>query len=463
MQLFYRIRQLILVAGDLLVFIFCFWLSLAIRYFEIPSLETFEHHVAILPILLALWLVLNYINGLYDLVRCGNIKNSSRRLLETAMIALVVSMVLFYILPKINLTPKTILVLAVFIGYSLVFIWRLLYEYSIGDKGLKEKILFVGHTKEMVELVNIITKLPQKGYQICAWIDPTKSIDKEKYKSIEIYERFQTIRPLITNHHISTVVIAPDLRHQEEVLRELYELLFWDVRIMDMTSFYETITGRIPPSTFSEGWFLDHIGNNDLPVYKKIRILIDYIAALLLGIIFVILFPLIVIGIKTTSKGPIFFKQKRVGKYGKHFFLYKFRSMYSLAEDGSAEMDGAQFATKNDERATTFGRFLRKVRLDELPQFINMLKRDITLIGPRPERPEIVEKLEEKMPYYSLRHVIRPGLTSWAVLHQNYTDNIETSLQKLQYDLYYIKNRSLLLDLSILLKTVNLILRGMGQ
>jgi lipopolysaccharide/colanic/teichoic acid biosynthesis glycosyltransferase len=175
------------------------------------------------------------------------------------------------------------------------------------------------------------------------------------------------------------------------------------------------------------------------------------------------LLPIIALGIKTTSKGPVFFRQKRVGLGGKIFDLYKFRSMYVLSPDGSAETDGAEFAQKEDKRVTPFGKLLRKTRLDELPQVINLLRRDISFIGPRPERPEIVEQLVAKMPYYPLRHVVRPGLTSWAVLHQNYTDNLETSLQKLQYDLYYIKNRSFLLDLSILLRTINIVIRLKGQ
>jgi lipopolysaccharide/colanic/teichoic acid biosynthesis glycosyltransferase len=137
--------------------------------------------------------------------------------------------------------------------------------------------------------------------------------------------------------------------------------------------------------------------------------------------------------------------------------------MYSLTPDGGAETAGAQFAVKDDKRVTRVGKFLRKTRLDEIPQFINLLKGDITLIGPRPERPQIVEQLESAIIFYSLRHIVKPGLTGWAVVHQNYTDTMEKTLQKLQYDLYYIKNQSVFLDISILLKTINLVIRMMGQ
>jgi lipopolysaccharide/colanic/teichoic acid biosynthesis glycosyltransferase len=176
-----------------------------------------------------------------------------------------------------------------------------------------------------------------------------------------------------------------------------------------------------------------------------------------------VLFPFIYLSIKINSPGPILYKQQRIGQGGRTFQLYKFRSMYSLTPDGGAETAGAQFAVKDDKRVTRVGKFLRKTRLDEIPQFINLLKGDITLIGPRPERPQIVEQLESAIIFYSLRHIVKPGLTGWAVVHQNYTDTMEKTLQKLQYDLYYIKNQSVFLDISILLKTINLVIRMMGQ
>ncbi len=273
----------------------------------------------------------------------------------------------------------------------------------------------------------------------------------------------QTIRPCITNYKGQIIVIAPHLEQQEDALRELYQLLFWGVHVVNLPSFYETITGRIPPSTFSESWFLNHLQKNGNPIYEKVRTVIDYIAVIAIGSLFVLTFPIIALCIKFTSPGPIFIRQERIGQQGRLFTMYKFRSMYALAPDGSAETDGWQFAKKQDTRITSIGKILRKTRIDELPQVINLCKRDITLIGPRPERPAIVRELEERMPYYPLRHLVRPGLTGWAVIHQQYTDTIESSLEKLQYDLYYIKNRSFLLDVTILLRTVNVVVRFMGQ
>ncbi len=462
MKFVYRIKQLMLAGGDMLAFVFGFWLSLTVRNLKAPNWNQIEQHLTLFFLLFLLWIVVNFINNQYDLNQLKD-KQTHRYFLEAALLSFFLSIIFFYILPQAKIAPKTILLLNVIFGYGFSYVWRILYNRFIGLKKLYNNIIFLGCTEETRELISTIQNNPESGHRIAAMIDPEKKVKPAEFPFFDIYHSLQTVRPAISNHQAHMIIIAPHLRQDEEALRELYELLFWNVRILDLTSFYEAITGRIPPATFSESYFLENLKNVNQPVYEKIRTAIDYIAGLVLGAVFVALLPLIALGIKLSSPGPIFYKQKRMGINGQSFFLYKFRSMYALSQDGSAETGEAQFASKEDKRVTKVGKFLRKTRLDELPQVLNILKRDITLIGPRPERPEIVKRLEEKMPYYSLRHIVRPGLTGWAVLHQNYTDNLEKSLQKLQYDLYYIKNRSFWLDLSIMLRTVNVILRMMGQ
>jgi len=461
MKFSYRMRQLILLSGDICSFAIAFWLSLAVRNLSIPTQSSVATNLPFFLILFLLWLAINYINGLYDLTGLSNDKTFLRRFGGTALLSLCVGIAFFYLVPKTRISPKTILILNTLFGYLFSLGWRFLYNSAQGIERLKTRVLCVGYGEELEELIEITSKYPKRGYHIAACIDPEKKLTHKD--DIDVYHSFQKIRSVVTNHDIGLVVISPHLMQNENALRELYELLFWSIPIINLPSFYETITGRIPPSTFSESWFLEHIKHSANPIYEKLRTLADYIAGILLGTIFVILCPLIAIAIRLNSKGGIFFTQKRVGQHGKTFDLYKFRSMYVLSDDGSAETSGAQFAKKGDKRITPVGLFLRKTRLDELPQCINLLKRDITLIGPRPERPEIVTALQLRVPYYPLRHIVRPGLTSWAVLHQNYTDTMEKSLQKLQYDLYYIKNRSILMDLSIGLKTISVILRLKGQ
>lgn len=462
----YRIKQSLLVVGDFFGYIIALFIALSLRHFELATISEMHQHQALFGITMFFWIVINYINGLYDVTRMNDIKRLIRRLVETAGISLIFSIIFFYILPDRTITPKTILILTIIVGYLLSGLWRLIWIELLGGlKKFRTNILFIGTTPEMDELQHILQSYPERGYHVAAWVNgpQVKSTDDTHTSTIERYTSLKAIRPAISTHHIGLVVIAPHMEGNPEAMRELYELLFWPVQIQNVAAFYEVITGRIPPSTFSEGWFLQHLRRQENPFYEKGKSILDYIAILVLGLLFCVLFPFIAIAIKLTSNGSVFFKQTRVGRGGKTFFLYKFRSMYSLSPDGSAETNGFQFAIKNDRRVTSVGRFLRKSRLDELPQILNLLKGDITLVGPRPERPEIVHELTEHMPYYPLRHVMKPGITGWAVLHQNYTDTLETSLQKLQYDLYYIKNKSFLLDISILLKTVNVIVRGLGQ
>lgn len=462
MRLLYRIKQSVLLAGDFFCYATALYASISLRFLALPAPVVLQRHAALFFGIFILWVIINYINGLYDLAKIGR-KTTQRRFIQTAIISLIVSMAVFYLFPQ-HISPKTILILTVGFGYGASALWRLAFKrLFLGSKALLTNVVMIGYTKEAAELVDMLHEYPEKGYRIAAIIDPDNIADAKEIAGTVVYHGIQTIRPAITTHHASLVVIAPHLRQEEATLRELYELLFWRVHMTDLPSFYEMNTGRIPPSTFSEGWFLDHLKNRELPVYTKFRTLTDYVAGSLMAIVLAILLPVLAPLIAFSSPGPIFIKQKRMGQYGKIFTLYKLRSMFALSPDGSAELDGVQFAKKDDRRVTPIGRFLRQTRLDELPQCWNLLKRDVTLIGPRPERPEIVVELAKKMPYYPLRHTIKPGITGWAAIQQHYTDSLETSLQKLQYDLYYIKNRSLLLDISILLRTINVVTRMMGQ
>ncbi|PIR04258.1 MAG: hypothetical protein COV59_03690 [Candidatus Magasanikbacteria bacterium CG11_big_fil_rev_8_21_14_0_20_39_34] len=461
MNLMYRSKQILLILGDLLIFVFSLWLSISVRHFSVPSSDTFFLHLHYFFFILLTSVVINYINGLYDLDDDLRGKRLLRRILETSSVSLVATIAYFYVIDTSEITPKTLLLLNIFFAYSLIFFWRNLFRHIARFERLTNNIVFVGLPKETEELIQHIETKEGKGYKVVAIINEIK--EKDKSYPCEVYTDITKIRAIITTKKAHTIVVAPHLKNTLDINRELYELLFWDVRVVDLSSFYENMMGRVPPFTFSESWFLQNLGHKDNPIYLRIRKALDYITGILLFGIFLLLLPVVAVLIKLDSKGPVFFSQNRIGKFGNTFRIFKFRSMFALSEDGSAEVDGAQFAIKNDKRVTRIGRFLRKTRIDELPQCINILKGELTLVGPRPERPQIVEKLELQMPYYSLRHIVKPGITGWAVIHQNYTDNLETSLQKLQYDLYYIKNRSILLDLSILLRTVNVIMRFRGQ
>lgn len=462
MRALYRIKQSILLLGDLISFAVGFWLALLLRNLSLPSVEMLARHVSLFAITFFIWLVINYINGLYDLSQQSQ-KKKYRRISETALFSLIVSVIFFYLVPDQTIAPKTILLLAVVFGYGLSAIWRTIYAKIIEGGKLHIGVLCIGYTPELKELISILQDNPEKGYRVIGVVDPEQECDESLPPSIYLTHSTAEVEDLIRDHDIKLVVTAPHLREDKQTLELLYKLLFTDVHVTDLTMFYQMITGRIPPATFSQGWFLDHLRKQDHPVYLRSKRAFDYVMSIAIGLLFVASLPIIGVLIKLTSKGPVFIKQTRIGKDGKTFTLYKYRSMLALSKDGSAEPDGVQFAKKDDNRITPFGKLLRLTRLDELPQVINLLRGDMTFIGPRPERPEIVEELTRQMVYYPLRHIVKPGLTGWAVLHQDYTDTLEKSLQKLQYDLYYIKNQSFLLDISILLKTINKIVRMKGQ
>lgn len=460
MKLLYHLKQLILASGDLVCFSIGFWLGLIVRNFELPTLEKIATHIVIFFFLFIVWIIINYINGLYDL-KTSKDNTGHKNIIESAIISLCVGIIFFYLLPQDGITPKTILVLNIIFGYGLMTIWRLIYDSLIGDKKLYTNILFLGYNKEIQELITIMLRQPRIGYKCVALFDPESNIKAQDLPGISVYRNLTALRPAITTHHINVIVAAQDVGEREDIIRELYELLFWPVRIIDLPSFYETVTGRIPPTTFSESWFLKNLRNRERPLYNKTKRLIDIAVGSMLFVILAILFPLIATTIKINSKGPIFFKQRRTGQGNREFDVYKFRSMYVKTNNESNDWE---LTKKGDKRITgRIGKFLRKTRLDELPQCLNLLKGDVSLIGPRPAMKEVANKLQEIMPFYNLRHTIKPGLTGWAVIHQNYSNTLEEELEKLQYDLYYIKNRSVLLDLSILLKTINVVMRGMGQ
>jgi exopolysaccharide biosynthesis polyprenyl glycosylphosphotransferase len=227
--------------------------------------------------------------------------------------------------------------------------------------------------------------------------------------------------------------------------------LFLGINFLDFPSFYERITEKIPVTSISKVWFFENLKEGEKRIYDKFKKIFDVIVASIILFLTIPLWLLITLAIKIEDGGPVFYIQERVGKNKKIFKLIKFRSMIK-----EAEKEGPKWAEIEDQRITKVGKFLRRFHLDEIPQMMNVIRGDISLVGPRPERPEFVEKLEKEIPYYNLRHIIKPGFTGWAQIKFRYARSIMDSLEKFQYDLYYIKNRSLFLDLKILLKTFQL-------
>jgi sugar transferase (PEP-CTERM system associated) len=254
------------------------------------------------------------------------------------------------------------------------------------------------------------------------------------------------------------IVISLSERRGTLPLKDILNCKLSGIDVLDAPSFYEELTGKLLIENITPSWFIFSDGFRITPLKKSSKRISDVIFAFI-GLIFALpLIPITALLIKIDSRGPVFFRQVRMGERERKFVLYKFRTMRQDAENGT----GAVWTQENDPRITRLGRFLRKSRLDEIPQLFNVLKGDMSFIGPRPERPEFVEKLKEIIPYYSERHFVKPGITGWAQIKYPYGASVEDAIEKLRYDLYYIKHLSIMLDLLIVLETVKVVLFGRG-
>jgi len=311
---------------------------------------------------------------------------------------------------------------------------------------------------EALELIKLFNNAPQIGYETAAVIiEPGNFLLNELPSGIEKYFEFSDLLNLAKNKKIDTIILA--MPHSDPQLnRLLYQSILSRLAIINIERFFENITHRVPLSALSESWFLENLKEARKKFYDGVKRIADIILALIAGITFLILLPLLAFLYLLFSRGPIFYSHQRVGRDGKIFIIHKLRTMIV-----DAERENAQFTKERDPRVTGLGKILRLTRLDELPQAWNILKGEMSFIGPRPERPEFTAELEKMMPYYGARHLIRPGLSGWAQVNYGYADSLEGNLIKLQYDLFYIKNRSLLLDGVILLKTVNIVAKWLGR
>ncbi|HSR88875.1 MAG TPA: sugar transferase [Candidatus Udaeobacter sp.] len=454
-----RLKQLTLLLGDLIMLYLGLYFALYFRYLKIPA-QNWQDLLSPMTQLFFLAIIVLFIAGLYDVSKTKNSWSFYQKIIISTLTWTVFGIIYFYINPKTAITPKTILLLTALIGFGLISLWRFFYNKFISTT-LKYNVIFAGITDEVKELIINIQKEPRLGYFISGIIEENKNLENQ-FANIVFGKTITEINNKNKNP-ATIIVLSPQMTAEKTLLKELYLSLFQQVSIINLADFYESVMRRIPPFTFSEGWFIANLHEQQKKIYDRFRILTDYVLAVLIGLFFGITFPFLALAIKINSKGKIFFTQNRVGRQGQIFKVYKYRTMQSLAADGSAETSGPQFAATQDSRITSVGKILRLTRLDEVPQFINILKGEMSVIGPRPERPEFVQQLTEKMPYYSLRHLIKPGLTGWAQINKAYYGTIEENLQKLEYDLYYIKNRGLTLDISIILRTINTILRLAGR
>jgi len=450
-----RFKRLLLVLGDFAVFQIALLLTLLIRYGHL-TVRDWQAHILPFTILGIIWLVSFFIIGLYSLSLTRDSFAFFRAFLEGMVVNLFLALAFFYIFPFFGIAPRTNLLLDFMLILVLGYGWRLLFNTHIAPSLFRNRILFVGSQNDAARVRDLLDKSGM-GFELTAVVEtaPGTRFDDG---TVTWHVNVDTIEKTLKDGHIQTIVLGHRPDDIPGLRDALYKTLFMPVSLLDRAALEETVTGRLPLEYVSQTWFLENLRENEKAWYDALKRGLDVVMAVPFGIITLVLFPFVALAVKLSSPGPVLYSQIRIGKHGKPFRIWKFRTM---REDAEAQ-GMPQFATKDDPRVTKVGKFLRSSRLDEWPQIWNVLRGDVSFIGPRPERPHFVDELTRQMPYYALRHLTRPGLTGWAQINFPYASSIEDNLKKLQYDLYYIKNRSPILDSAILLKTIGIVLRRQG-
>jgi sugar transferase (PEP-CTERM system associated) len=328
----------------------------------------------------------------------------------------------------------------------------------LGHPDIGERILIVGSGKLAVEVAREVLNRPDAGYRIIGFVGTDSELLGKSLINPRVIGLTEQLTSIVKKEGIDRIVVAMGERRGLLPTDRLLELsLAGNVSIEEGASFYERVTGRVSLNMIRPSWMIFSGRGRQARITTVSRNAVHWLVALIGFILSLPIMTLTAILIKLESKGPVFYKQERVGKNGHAFVLMKFRSMKV-----DAEKSGPVWASKGDDRTTRVGRIIRKVRIDEIPQFWNILRGEMSFVGPRPERPHFVSQLADEIPYYEQRHLIAPGLTGWAQIKYPYGASIEDARQKLQYDLFYIKNYSLLLDAIIMFETIKIIIFGRG-
>ncbi len=403
-------------------------------------------------------LLIFYFYDLYDFTVMGNRRELMLGFVQALGIAWALLAFLFYFVPPLFI-GRGVSVIAVPVVLVLLLSWRTLIHYLTGHPDIGEKILIVGTGRSAQETAESVWERRDAGYRIVGFVTENGAKPQDMAPKMNLIGSADNLEEIIKQEKINRVVIAVRERRGTFPTETLLKMsLAGNVNIEECTSFFERVTGQVNLEMVRPSWLIFAGRKRDTRLKTALREIVHRSLALA-GLIFSLPFAVITaILIKLDSKGPIFYRQERVGKNGSVIKVIKFRSMKT-----DAEKDGKPiWAATDDDRTTRVGRVIRKIRIDEIPQFWNIIKGEMSFVGPRPERPHFVSQLAKEIPFYEHRHLTAPGLTGWAQIKYPYGASVEDARCKLQYDLYYIKNQSLALDLIIVFETVKTVLFSRG-
>lgn len=462
-------RRLLLRSTD--VFLLCLSLALAValRTDMLPNIEAAFANIKWFVTLAIVWLVFAAIFDVYDLGRAASVSQSASSTAAAVGIASLTYLFIPWLTPPLE--NRSFGFLFVMLAVAFLTIWRLTYVGIFVQSVFRRRLLLVGAGRSGRDLADVLRQgaegamgqFETTAHELIGYVDDDSSLGGHKVKDVPVLGTSSDLVRLVQELDIDEIVIA--ITHTQAIKPVLYEAIL-DCRemgasVVSMTTLYERLTGRVAIEHASQN-IESATGQSDsafLRMYGVVKRIIDFAGALFAAILLCILIPFVVLANAIASRGPLFFRQTRVGKGGKLIEVVKFRSMKPDAE----EQSGAVWASEDDDRITALGRWLRRTHLDELPQVINVIRGDMSLVGPRPERPEFVATLSQSIPFYRARHAVRPGITGWAQIHQDYGDSYERAKEKLEYDLYYLKRQSPILDTEIILRTLTKVLGLKGR
>lgn len=435
-----KLKSFLFFVADVAALYAALFITLIIRYGGQFYDEFEDAHAVPFTIIFVLWVLVFYVAGLYDLRRLRNSLEFLKTLFLCLGVNAALAVLLFYLVPAFGIAPKTNLLIFIVVFAVIEIFWRRFLNRLMAFGEAPNRMLVIGDGAIGAEIKKAVAENPQLGYAIKAEMDEKSA-----------YAAPQEIRALALRERINLIVIPHKLKQEPALVAALYELFAGGVIVTDLISFYEVIMRKVPLMEVQQTWFLENIAG-EVRFYDSLKRAFEFVAALVIAVVLLPFEVLIALLVAVTSPGPVIYRQVRVGEKGKEFTLYKFRTMRT-----DAEKNGAQWAQKNDARTTPIGGILRASHLDELPQLWNLIRGDISFVGPRPERPEFVRQLAERIPYYEARLLIKPGVTGWAQINHRADLTDADVMQKLQYDIYYLKNRSVVLDAAIVLRTLKTI------
>jgi sugar transferase (PEP-CTERM system associated) len=457
---YFAFRKFGVVSAETFLLLCCVFT--ANNYFlrESPLVYSGGRHLLPKAVLIALtFQILLHLNDIYDLRITRSTREFAVRLGQGLVMAAAILLSLQYLTPVL-MVGRVVFFISLFLCSIFLILWHTMLRVYLGSRAPHTNLLVLGTGPLARELVKEVLRHPETGIKVTGFVGDNPQLVGVSIVNPKVIGVYQDLPQLVAQHKVDRIIVELQDRRGKLPIRELLDFKTRGVAVEDATSFYERFAGKIPIENLKPSWM---VFNSGFGVSKKLlfekRVLSVLVSFVLLLLFSPVILALMVL-IKLDSKGSAFFKQERVGQNGRIFKIWKFRSMYENAESKSGPVwsAGAQ-----DTRVTRVGKLMRRTRLDELPQLFNVLRGDMSLVGPRPERPHFVQQLAETIPFYQLRHVVKPGVTGWAQINFGYANSFEHTVEKLQYDLFYIKNMSWILDALIIFETIKTVLVKKGS